>query len=256
MALTPPGNRIYHYCTLTTALEYIFPNRNLLLSPITKTNDPRENKSFVFAATFFHDDLQLNQLDARNKEISNALREDCKVLCFSEDTKHFFGFESSRMWAHYGGNHKGICLELDREEFIKENSGLIKEELFRKITYYELEPSKPEEHKIVDHTIMKAIGMKRYLSEIFRPAHLEYLYFTKNKEWESEQELRLVHFSDNKQNEYCSIKNSLRNIFLGVDFHDSYLPSIINLCPNIDISKLEYKEVRLISSEIYKGAES
>ncbi|MFL5764924.1 MAG: DUF2971 domain-containing protein [Bacteroidia bacterium] len=253
MAFTLPGNRIYHYCKLSTAIEHILPNNQLLLSPIKNTNDPRENKSFVFGAQWWQDDFNIGKMNELNQEISNALRDDCKLMCFSEDYKHFWGYESSRMWAHYGDNHKGLCIELDKEEFLKENAGIIDPKLMRKINYYEFNIREPIIHKTVDHTLLKKMGMQEYLREVFRPEHLEYLYFTKNKEWESEQELRLLHFSKNKANEYCSIKKSIRNIFLGVDFHDSYLPAITALCPSIDISKLEYGDVRLIPLEVYKG---
>lgn len=94
------------------------------------------------------------------------------------------------------------------------------------------------------------------MQEDFRPKHLDYLYFTKNKEWESEQEIRLIHFSNKTGKEYCSIEKSLVNIFLGVDFHIGYLPSLVMLCPHIHISKLYFHGVQLLPKEIYWGKES
>jgi hypothetical protein len=41
--------KLYHYCKLSTALEYILPSMQLRLSPLIHTNDPRENKDLVFA---------------------------------------------------------------------------------------------------------------------------------------------------------------------------------------------------------------
>lgn len=252
MTFIQSGNRLYYYCKLNTALEFILPDNKLLLNPISKTNDPRENKNFVFAATYWGD-TNVGNLEEQNEEISKILRADCKVICFSQDHEHFFGYESSRMWAYYGNNHKGLCLQIDKEEFLKENRDIIDPNLLRKIDYYKFDISRPIHRKQINHTVMNSMGKKKYLKEVFRPEHIDYLYFTKNKEWESEQELRLTYFSDKKENEYCSIKNSLKNIFVGIDFHASYLPSIIKLCPHVDIDKLKYGDVRLIPQKIYEA---
>jgi len=243
---TQPGNRIYHYCKLSTAIEQILLYKRLLLSPIINTNDPRENKSFSFGATYL-DNVDIGNLDERNEEISKILREDCKIISFTEDSRpSFWGYESSRMWSYYGDNHKGLCLELDKSEFLKENATIINKNLFQKIDYYEFDPLNPIKSRFVDHTKMVNMGKEQYLQNEFRFEHLEHLYFTKNKEWESEHETRLVHFSKTEENEYCSIENCIRNIYLGVDFHLSYLPSIKALCPGIDLSKLRFRDVRLV----------
>lgn len=114
------NNRLYYYCKLSTAIEKILPKKQILLNPAGRTNDPRENKNFVFASiNMFAGDYFL--LKNRDNSISDEIRRDCKMICFSTDYKHFFGYEYSRMWALYGDNHKGICIELNKEKFILEN---------------------------------------------------------------------------------------------------------------------------------------
>ncbi|HRH10398.1 MAG TPA: DUF2971 domain-containing protein [Bacteroidia bacterium] len=244
-------NKIYHYCKLQTAIELILPPRQLLLSPLTKTNDPRENKSFVFAAAF-GPGTDFKDLNENNAEISDLLRKDCKVICFCQGHRHYFGYEYSKLWAHYGDNHKGICLLLDKEQLINQNTKTASPEYLKKINYTEFDPTKPYEgHKMVDYVSMKVVGKEKYLKEHFRKLHLDYLYFTKDKEWESERESRLMYFSEKIENEYCSIKDSLKHIYLGVDFNTHYLPAIIKLCPDVPISQLSYTGVRLTAKEIY-----
>lgn len=253
MAFVQSGNRLFYYCKLKTALELILPDSRLLLNKIGKSNDPRENKSFVFAAIAWEGN-GFENLMAENEEITKILRSDGKMICFSQDYKSsFFGYESSRMWTYYGGNHEGVCLLLDKEEFLKENESKINRNLLKEIFYYEFDIEKPIEVKSVDHAQMKSIGKEKYLKDIFRPTQLEYLYYTKNIEWESEREIRLMHFSDKEENEkeYCDIEKSLKHIYVGIDFHKSYLPSIVNLKPNIDVCKMEYKGVKLIPKPLY-----
>ena len=211
MTFIKPQNRLYHYRSFDTAVKYILPDLKLRLSPIVNTNDPRENKSFIFAA-ISNAGLDLAELNKRNEEISKTLRDDCKVLCFSDDNPPYFGYEMSRMWAYYGGNHQGVCLVFDKTEFINENKTVINAEYLRNINYFKFDIKKEYTHKTVDHIEMEKLGKEKYIKEVFRPTNLEHLYFTKNKEWDSETEIRLIHFSSNPEDEFCSIKNSLKNM--------------------------------------------
>lgn len=257
MAFTNPfdgkgaKNRIYHYCKLSTAIDYILPSMNLRISPMKNMNDPRENKSFIFSGVA-GPETEIGNIMDRNAEISKILREDCKVLCFCEDIPYdMYGYELSRMWALYGDNHKGVCIELDKDAFILENN--IDPTLFKNIQYYQFDSKNQFNYKIVDYNALQAHGLEIYIKEHFRYTHLDYLFFTKNKEWESEYEFRLVHFSKNPNDEFCSIKNSIRNIYVGVDFEENNLDNLIKSCPQIDISKLEFFDVRMSPKEIYKG---
>lgn len=252
MAFIKPNNRLYHYRSFDTAIKHILPEHKLRLGLLVKTNDPRENKSFIFS-TKFKTDIDIGPLNERNKEISDILRSDCKVLSFSNDSADYFGYESSRMWAYYGSNHQGVCLEFDKSEFINENSSLIKKELLRDIKYYQFSIKTGIIHKVIDYNEINLIGKEKYLKEKFRLLNLDYLYFTKNKEWESEAEIRLIHFSNNITDEFCSIKNSLKNIYLGLDFDEKNLQPLIDLCPNVDIYKLEFNEVRMAPKQLYNG---
>ena len=237
--------KLYYYCSLQTAMESILPQKRLLISPLIKTNDPRENKSFQFACISPPDHPLYNDTDWERK-VSIILREDCKVLCFSADSETHSGFGYSRMWAYYGGNHKGVCLSIDTDKFIDENRDLIDIKLLRRVLYYEIIPNEPISHKWIDFGRANEIGDAKYLRDEFRKDHLQYLYFTKDKEWESERECRLIHFSEKQDNEYCYIENSLNEVFLGVDFHESYIPALKELTPKEMIKQLEYRHIKLV----------
>lgn len=252
MPLLKNGNKLYHYTSLATALEFILPGFQLLLNPLENTNDPREYKSFVFATKQLDNpDYPTSKHD--NERVSELLRDDCKVLCFSDDYENYFGYEYARMWAHYGDNHKGVCLELDKAQFLKENSDVIDPHLVKRLKYNNLDLNRINSLPLLDYTKVTELGLARFLKKVFRPKHLEYLYFQKNEEWKSEREIRVMYFSSAKENEYCSIQESLTNIYLGVDFHDSYLPALFNLIDHksIDIYRMEYSaNVRLTAKPI------
>jgi hypothetical protein len=237
------SRRLYHYCKLSTAIEFILPGKQLLLNPMGKTNDPRENKSFVFAGSSLNADDLVN-IAGSNSKISAEIRRDSKILCLSSDQNPYFGYELSRLWALYGGNHEGLCIALDREKFLQENAEKLKNGYFRKVSYVPLDVTKSVNHREIDYDRIKETGLTNYVQE-FRSDHIDYLFFTKNKEWESEQEMRFVYFSDKKEMEYCSITDSLDAIYLGVDFKKQYLPAIKALSEGLKIYSLDYVDVRL-----------
>jgi hypothetical protein len=239
-------NKLYHYCKLSTAIEFILPAKQLLLNKLGKTNDPRENKSFVFAGLNM-DYSDPTRLIEPNHIISQEIRNGCKILCLCGDRSPYFGYELSRMWALYGENHQGVCIELNKDVFLKENSDKIANGMFQPIKYYKLDVTQPISHRSVDYGRISDIGLQRYIKEEFRPENMEYLFFTKNHEWESEQEYRVLYFSENNGKEFCSISNSIECIHVGVDFNEHYLPALRNHCTNVDIYKLEYRDVRLIT---------
>jgi hypothetical protein len=244
------SKRLYYYCKLSTAIEKILPNKQLLLNQLGKTNDPREYKSFIFARKKMSiKDLIYNHTS--NEHITNLIRNHCKMLCFSIDHNDFFGYEYSRMWALYGENHKGVCVALDKERFMEENKKIIKPEFFKEIKYFEFNVTKPEEHIEIDYDKIRNGGLYAYIVADLRPKNINYLFFTKNKEWESEHEYRLIYFSESKEAEYCSINNCIDAIYLGIDFNLNYLPSIREKILNIPAYTLDYKGVRLVPDKKY-----
>lgn len=249
MTETKFGNRIYYYCKLDTAIEHILPNMQLRLSPLNNTNDPRENKPFNFTHDYrlSHRHGDHEEADA---EISEELRKGVKVLCFSRETKtkESFGFELTTMWAHYGGRHTGVCIELGKKEFIDQNRQKIKEGLFKNIKYQKFYFQNLQEHPVIDFKQIDKIGKEKYVDQ-FRMKHRDHFFFTKDYDWRSEYETRLVYFSNNLNEEYCKIDQSIKNIYLGVDFNPGYIPSILKLCKEADVYQLYYYEGRLLKKE-------
>ncbi len=240
--------RLYYYCKLSTALEFILPQKQLLLSPLAQTNDPRENKTFLF--TFGSDEREDVGIFELSERYCKILRDDCKVLCFSQDYKKYRGCHLSKMWAQYGDNHKGICLELNMDKFIAENADKIDTNLFRKIHYSEFDFLRHSTQPHINYDELRRQGEVKYIREHLRNENINFFYFTKNDEWESEAEYRLLHFSDNPEKEYCSIKDSLELIHLGVDFHQSYIPAIKNLCSKQQILQLKFIHDGLVCTPI------
>ena len=231
--------KIYHYTTIKKA-DLILSGMKLKLGTLDKTNDPKENHDFTFSIQFDSNKDGNKTWKEASEYYSPLLRKDCKLLCFSVNSNDMFGYGYSRLWDHYAGKHKGVCLEFDKSKFEIYNKDVVKKKYFNKIKYNGLELLKYNRRKMIDYIEMKKTGEAAYIKK-FKHKYLKYLYFTKTKEWESENELRLINFSNTPI--YCNIENSLVCIYKGlkykkeknkIDLEDKY--------PHLCFKNLNFKE--------------
>ena len=133
------------------------------------------------------------------------------------------------MWAHYGGLHKGICLEIDEEEFINENKEIIDSDLtfLESIIYSNDEKEKPSFTKLQGKSWDSSLNN-------FIKIYNEYLFFNKSIYWEKEDEKRLV-VVNNGWDGMLSIKKSLKSIIIGTYCSEKYLPSLNKIIHNTNI---------------------
>ena len=141
-------------------------------------------------------------------------------------------------------------LEINKDRFVKENATLINQDLFKPINYNKYKFLRHSNQPNISLVEIENIGEGVYLKTQFRKENLDFLYFTKNDEWESESEMRLLVFSGKKEKEYCSIEDSLETIYLGVDFHDSYVPSIKKIAKNKNILKMSFLHEGLVCTKL------
>ncbi len=231
---------IYHYTKLATAIEFILPKMQLRLNKLSSSNDPRENRGRLFLHLRSN---EINSIIDLGKEINKKVFNNSKYISFSSDESAFKGYQLSNMWAHYGHNHKGVCLKINREKFLFYNKKIC-EKYAQKICYIEPSDTKgfgyfPQ----IDSKNVTNLSNTTYLFE-FMDCHKDLLFFKKTIEWKFEQEFRVIFLSNEIKNEYCCIKDSLESIYFGCDFDENYYPSIKKLIigKNINIEKLHFDE--------------
>lgn len=228
---------LYHYCKFSTFIEKILPNFQLKLGLLKNTNDPRETRDFIINTITYYEGPFINK-----SELNNSIKKGCKVVCFSSDSSPYSGYEYSRMWALYGENHKGVCIKINGKKFIEKNRELV--HYIKPINYIRLHVEEPIPHPVFDRREVDIQGIDKSIDD-FRHYYIDHLFFTKFEEWQSEHEIRLLYFSSTEVDEFCSIKDCIDMIYLGVDFNMVYLPSIQRFLPLKLINKLEFVDVRL-----------
>lgn len=232
---------LYHFTKSETALIHILPHLSLKLSNYLNSNDPKENKTFGFWSIYE------NCNEFKKNKIKNSLElflnKNCKHLCFSMDYQNpnssiwINGFDHPTMWAHYGGNSKGICLAINKQAFLEENPNLICYEV-KYEPYFKF--PQIDEYKWSDK---KDDYFKEFLTE-----NSELLFFRKHNHWSFEHEFKVIEIG---QREYCTIKKSLVGIYLGADFDLTQIKLLTQIKPeNTCIEQVRICEGRFLADDI------
>lgn len=168
--------KLYHFTKFDTALRIIESNR-LRFSKLDNMNDIHENDKIVF-------------LDANNQRI-NEFPSDVLDALHDEIYKYRqisltaegqpgdeLGFNLHQMWGLYADRGEGVCLVFDKKELSKWLNAKMKKERVSyddKIESFFISFS--DDHLMVPNEIMN---------------HTKDIFYHKRKEWEHEQEFRLL----------------------------------------------------------------
>ena len=260
--------KLYHYTTATT-LAKILDSGALRMDPYSRTNDPREQKEWVPLFTMPPGPerppekyLATSADDARAAELATDryLRRGARLACFTLDrqraqnatagTLFHRGWARARMWEQYSGRHTGACLVFERSELVR----LVDEhlphgdgDLFScgSVTYDDQALTIPLPWmEVVDQ------GIDAVLDDFqVRKGAADQLYFTKNTDWRSEEEFRIVcvqwNVSDEEEDQPITVpyESSLLAIVLGEHFPDTELSVIrsrTGLASSVDLLRCEW----------------
>lgn len=215
---------IYHFTKSDTAIKYIFPTFELRLNNIGNMNDPLENLKYITnnPSKFIFEFSTINKISKLFKILSFSYD---KII----DNSTVKGYQFNRMWAHYAGNDEGVCIVINYEKFLEENSYFIDNyKIDNKLVSYndwtfkfvprEKCTTKPGywENKIKQSHYKTLINNKNFIKDFI---------YTKNKDWCGENELRFFTYYE-ESNILLSFKNSLEYVILGINFSDYFLPSL------------------------------
>ena len=256
--LPPDASYLYHYTSTDTALNFILKNGTLKFNSFNQVNDPKENKAWDFA-TLVHADLNLSseQYNAISQEISDTLKANAKLVCFSRDKNEAIGkwqpealldrgFAKPNMWHHYGDKHCGLCLMFDQNKLNqafrkKLNSNRL---ISGKVNY---------SNKGILLNILKdpfAINLIQvgeidsYLSAINRHLNSWFpdLFLHKLSDWKNEDEYRWIYLDEHSEPIYIEFAESLEAIVIGEGVPDSYYEDILRYCVkyHADVTNLNW----------------
>jgi hypothetical protein len=254
--LDPVGSCLYHYTRLSTALEHILPVWRMLMNPFSKMRDPRESRRWGFEAT--RSNLGIREDIRRFAELNQKgeqLKDRFKVLSLTQDDpaarpadSEIFGrgYAHPRLWEHYAGDHRGVCLCFDRETLTK----MLVHDLaghgevhHRPVRYVDAEIAVEARRFLMDE--LKDLPVDDALREHVAK-HLDVLFFTKLRDWETEFEYRFVLEDRDADPVLVEVRNSMRAIIIGEDVSPSYVPALQALCDQVDarILRIRWQNAR------------
>lgn len=202
--------KLYHYTKLDTFYK-IWKSKTLLFSDVKGTNDIQEADK-KYTAYYWERLKQISNIVNSYKQISFALDYD----------SYMKGGMSNLMWGHYGDNGRGVCIELDYEKLNLGDSILHQEVSYEDKLYMLKIPSK----------IITPEDYDKFLLE-----NKTGLFFTKLRQWETENEYRFVSNIEEK----LDISNAVTAIWVT---HNLQKSKTITKLSKDDSFSLEFSRLR------------
>lgn len=233
----PTDRTIFTYGSTNKVLGML-QSRTLRLNPYSGMNDPRERKKWLPTITLGPGGIgpaSLSTADAAEMECDRLLRRGGRLACFTEDrdpadgagSGSYFhrGWARARMWDQYADSHAGAVLVFDQVELVEGvdngrpgGNG----DLFAAGEVQYVDGELEIDLNMED---VASLGLEAALEQVQVARHAaSSLYFTKNLDWASEREYRIVvvrwNVPDDQRDEPIVIdfKDSLKAVILGEEF--------------------------------------
>lgn len=186
--------RLYHFTTFETALQIIESKRQHF-GKLKGTNDICENSKVIYTK------IKAGSIPEWYDQRMSSELSHYQQMSLTSDGKRRKGFDLQQMWGMYADNGNGVCLVYDKKEIVK---ALSTEDFKGPVTYkMEVTPDTTIE-KVEDKDLTAYIKKNK-----------TFLFFRKRKEWEWEQEYRIIRRSDNPEaTEEIDISKALKFIIV------------------------------------------
>jgi hypothetical protein len=242
---------VFHYTKNCSAIK-ILSEKKIRLGQFKYTNDPREARKWAIPGEYLgvapiteEDLIRFGKGTRRlNDEINNIRLQEWKVLCVSMhhpqqkkgNNPFYFGNCRPNMWAHYGENHKGVCLKLNGkklEQRIKELKKAKGCEVFSgEVRYNDFDSLKPLFFRTSFEQLSQDLHqeIRNHLKEKYR----EY-FLLKAADWITEYEFRWLIVSREDAPEHISVEEIIDGVVIGENYPKEDIPLIKKLCQELEI---------------------
>lgn len=238
---------LYHYTSFNKACK-ILDGNTFRFSKLSLTNDPIEAKPKITARS----DLAKKNLHTVLLHFEKVNKSSLKLLCFSKDTKikdemkinknpikdyTGRGFSLPRMWAQYGDNNKGVCFIVNKKKLIDDinkraiyrNRIICCDDVMYKSFFNPYHINNEELADLNEYFSTDDILLDfQFLKD--NSSFIKFNYFCKAKDWEHENEFRILGFSNDEIN-INHASNYIEGIVIGENM-DATNTRIIHLLNN------------------------
>ena len=176
----------------------------------------------------------------RDNEAYNYLLEKIKVSCLTTHN------DNTLMWSHYADKHQGICIEYDISNIYKR-----KEVIFKKIKYH------TKMNRYNSFTSNDDLTIRNFVLDEYTEINYIIESFTiKSKEWEYEDEYRILFYDEKNENPNGTLINlPIKSICFGVQTSKEDKELVYNLVKSINEKNRnkngkKYKRIKLYEAHL------
>ena len=194
--------KLYHFTSFDTGLKIIESNR-LRFGRLNNMNDIHENDKIMFA------DANGQGIDVFPSDVLDALHDEIyryRQISLTADSEEEDkdGFDLHQMWGLYADKGEGVCLVFDKDEL--ENNSEMTNIHKERVNY-------DNSQELESFVVSLSLEPKSVPAEI--KSQISKIFFHKRKEWEHEQEYRLIKRCPNTTKEdYLLLGHALKYIIL------------------------------------------
>lgn len=201
-------DKLYHFTSFDTAKKIIESNC-LRFGRLSYMNDLHESDKIVFV------DLKDQRIDEFPSDVLDALHDDIYKyrqisLTAEGEAGDKDGFDLHQMWGLYADKGDGVCLVFEKNELLKSPDMSIKS---GRISY-------DNSAHLESFVISDSNNPSQVVSEVC--GRLPEIFFHKRKEWEHEQEYRLLKRCPREtREEYLRLGHALKFVILSSKLQDA-----------------------------------
>ncbi|WP_241885185.1 DUF2971 domain-containing protein, partial [Brachyspira hyodysenteriae] len=222
------NNSLYNYTRVNKDTLRSILNNTLWCSNTKNFNDPVD----PYIRNF--------RKEEQNK-FYDYLLEKIKIACLTTHN------DNTLMWSHYADKHQGICIEYDINKILNENNDKI---LIKKISYNKIMISYDTFINKQKKSINSVLIDNKTIDNITD------LFTIKSKEWEYEDEYRILFYDEKNENPNGTLINlPIKSICFGVQTSKEDKELVYNLVKSINEKNRnkngkKYKRIKLYYAEL------
>lgn len=190
-------DKLYHFTTLDSAIKIIESN-SLRFGRLNNMNDIHETSKNMYE-NYDSQEFIKEKLNELYNEIYRY-----RQISFTRDTEDKCGFDLHNMWGLYANKFEGVCLVFDKNELLEQisKSG---DDIYKGEVSYDRKINSSITSEKTDIAGVPSITQE----------NAKDIFFHKRKEWEHEQEFRLIKKCPiGYREEYLFLGDSLKYIIL------------------------------------------
>ena len=187
------NNLLFHFTKFQSALKILTSN-TLLFGTFDGMNDIAESCREVYC-----DSKDVEEELSRYKSIS-----------FTYDKINKRPFEIDSLWGYYAEKGNGVCIAFDKSIILREFSKLQCFHRRGRISYI---------RNFTNALFLEAKNKEDVVKEI--KTKYKDIFFTKSKDWNKENEYRLLIKGKSNREEFLSLKDSIKAIIICMPLHNN-----------------------------------